>query len=123
MPVKGEAGMDELGKSDLDRSIERYMHDEEFCRLWKESEQEDTICDAIVRARIEQNLSQTQLAEASGIDKRVLSRIETGRNLPSLTTLSKIAKGLGKVLVIGFADPGGMTSAMPAANREGLARA
>jgi transcriptional regulator with XRE-family HTH domain len=45
-------------------------------------------------------LTQRQLSDRTGIDQAILSRIETGKANPSMNTLKKLAKGLGKRLII-----------------------
>ncbi len=47
-------------------------------------------------ARIEQDLTQGQIAEAIGAMQKSISRYETGISLPSLETLEKIARVLKK---------------------------
>lgn len=47
-------------------------------------------------ARIELDLTQTEFAEKLGAKQKSISRYETGVSLPSLTTLSKMAKVLKK---------------------------
>ena len=47
-------------------------------------------------ARIELDLNQTELAEKIGAKQKSISHYETSVSLPSLTTLSKIAKVLKK---------------------------
>jgi transcriptional regulator with XRE-family HTH domain len=47
-------------------------------------------------ARVENDLSQDQLAEAIKAKQKSISRYETGLSIPSLETLEKIAKTLKK---------------------------
>lgn len=47
-------------------------------------------------ARVELDLSQTELANAIGATQKSISRYEAGASLPSLETLAKIAKTLKK---------------------------
>ena len=47
-------------------------------------------------ARIEADLTQTQLAKIIKANQKSISRYETGASLPSLETLVKIAKALKK---------------------------
>ena len=47
-------------------------------------------------ARIELDLTQTQLAEKINVKQKSISRYETGASLPSIRTLVKIAKVLKK---------------------------
>ena len=60
--------------------------------------------DLIVRTRIQLELTQKQLAERSGVSQANISKIENGNYKPSVTTLNKIADGLGKRLVVDFID-------------------
>ena len=46
-------------------------------------------------AREQQELRQEDLAEKSGIQRPNIARIETGKHLPSVSTLQKIARTLG----------------------------
>ena len=45
--------------------------------------------------REKQKLTQEKLAELTGIDSKHLSRIENGRNYPSIETLEKLTSNLG----------------------------
>ena len=50
--------------------------------------------------RVKNGLSQRLLAKKSGISNTYLSDIEVGRTLPSVSTLLKISKSLGKDISI-----------------------
>ena len=69
---------------------------------YEKLEPEFQIIRAILDARIEQNMSQQELAERTGINRADLSRIENANANPSLKTLKRIAEGLGKKLEIRF---------------------
>jgi len=56
----------------------------------------------IIQARAEQNLTQQELADRTGIKQSNISRLESGHYNPSLEFLKKIANGLGKELHIEF---------------------
>ncbi len=56
----------------------------------------------ITQFRIEQNITQEELAKRTGIKQSNISRLESGSYNPSLQFLKKIAKGLGKDLSISF---------------------
>ena len=47
-------------------------------------------------------MTQKELAEKTGIRQSNISRIESGTSSPTIDTLSRIAAGLGKKLVIEF---------------------
>ncbi len=78
------------------------LADPEIYQAYKELEPEYEIIRQIVKARIEQNLTQTELAKKVGIKQAHISRLESGEYNPSLKFLKKIAKGLGKELHISF---------------------
>ena len=52
--------------------------------------------------RKEKGLTQQQLAEATGMNQRSISRIEMGNTNPTVRTLGRIARGFGKKLQIKF---------------------
>jgi ribosome-binding protein aMBF1 (putative translation factor) len=87
---------------DFDKHLNRKLQSPSFAKKWQESEVEHTLVKAIVEARNEAGMTQQQLSSVSEIDQAVLSRIESGKANPSIKTLQKVAKGLGKKLVIGF---------------------
>lgn len=87
---------------DFERYLQKQMKDSEFAKEWEAGEAEFRARKAIIEARISAKMTQSQLAEASGVDQRVISRIETGRSGATVRTLGRIAKGLGKTLEIRF---------------------
>lgn len=57
-------------------------------------------CKHILNIRKEQNISQQNLEEMSGVNRQVISRIEINKTDPQLSTILKILKPLGKTLSI-----------------------
>ena len=55
----------------------------------------DTIGNRMRALRLSQGMTQNETAEKSGISENYYSRIETGKNSPSLEKLTAIAKTLG----------------------------
>lgn len=49
----------------------------------------------LLERRLEQNLTQKQLAELSGVDQAEISRIERGQGNPTTTTLGALTRVLG----------------------------
>lgn len=58
------------------------------------------IVDAVISARIEQNLTQAELAVRAGTKQSNISRFESGNYNPSLEFMQKLAGALGKRLDI-----------------------
>lgn len=87
---------------DFDTYLGEQLKDPEFKKEWDRSEMEYQLMMMVLKARNEQNLTQSELAERTGIRQSNISRIEKGQAVPSILTLSKIAHGLGKELQIKF---------------------
>lgn len=60
------------------------------------------IREEIIRLRLQQGLSQKELAEKAGTKQSAISRLENGSYNPSIAFLSKIAHALGKEIKINF---------------------
>lgn len=60
---------------------------------------------ALVRARKESGMTQDQLAQASGVSRITIARIEQAHINPSFRTLEALAHGMGRTLTIGFEQP------------------
>ena len=56
----------------------------------------------VIAARIENNITQEELAQRTGIRQSNISRIESGAVSPTIETLARLASGLGKTLKIEF---------------------
>lgn len=78
------------------------LEDPEFRRGVEELDPEYEIIRQIIAARKELGLTQAELAERTGIRQSNLSRLESGNYNPSLAFLKKVAKGLGKKIVLTF---------------------
>lgn len=88
--------------SDLKKYIKKQMEDPDFKAEYDGTRAEHEVMRAIIKARLENNLSQKELAARSGIRQSNISRIESGMSLPNIATLEAIAKGLDKKLHIEF---------------------
>lgn len=55
--------------------------------------------------REERSMTQEDLVGHAGLDRSHLAKIEAGRINPSLSTLTRIARGLGVAIADLFADP------------------
>ena len=87
---------------DFEQHLNEKMKDPEFKAPWDALEADYSLINTLVKARNSAGLTQQQLSEKIGINQAVLSRIETGKANPSIGTLQKLAKGLGKKLIIDF---------------------
>lgn len=88
----------------LNEYIERQLEDPEFAEAWCEGEYQ--AMRALVLARVESGLSQRELSDRAGVPQKTISLIETADTNTTVRTLSKLARGMGKVLSISFEDCG-----------------
>ena len=87
---------------DFDRYLNEQMKDPDFKKEWDENEARYQLMMMVLRALNEEQLTQSELAERTGLRQSNISRIENGQSMPSIATLAKIAQGLGKRLEIRF---------------------
>ena len=86
----------------FDDYLQEQLKDPEFKKEWDDSQPEMDVIRAMIDARIEQNLTQKELAARTGIDQADISKLENGTRNPSLKLLKKLASGLGMQLKIEF---------------------
>lgn len=60
------------------------------------------IIQAMINARVSQNITQKELSAKTGITQADISRIENGTRNPSLSMVKKLAQGLGMQLKLEF---------------------
>lgn len=82
--------------------LKEKLMDPEFKKEWDEMEPEFQLIKAMLKGREEQNLSQRQLADKTGITQADISKIETGEANPTLETIKRLAAGLGMNLNLTF---------------------
>ncbi|MEX5284946.1 helix-turn-helix transcriptional regulator [Selenomonas sputigena] len=87
---------------DLDRYLDEQLKNPEFKKEWEAHELEYQLTMLLLKERRRQRLTQTELATRSGLRQSNISRIEKGQASPTLSTLNKIAYGLGKKIQIRF---------------------
>ena len=81
---------------------EKALKDPATYKAYKDLEPEYEIIRQVIQARIDQNLSQAELAIKAGTKQSNISRLENGNANPSLQFLKKLAASLGKELHIKF---------------------
>jgi len=76
------------------------MADENFKKEYESLEQEFNFAAKMIEVRLQEQLSQEQVARRMGTTQSVVARIESGRPLPSLRTLMRYATAVGRKLDI-----------------------
>jgi predicted transcriptional regulator len=80
----------------------KWMKNPAFKMAYDELETEDATIRACIEARDEAGLTQADVAERMGTTQPVVARLESGRQAPSLATLKRYAKAVGKSLRLQF---------------------
>ncbi|SDI36941.1 Helix-turn-helix [Halanaerobium congolense] len=75
---------------EFDQIVKSSMSEEEYERHILISK----ISADLIRLRLEQNMTQTDLAEKSGLKQSAIARLESEEVLPKLSTLLKLTKAL-----------------------------
>ena len=86
----------------FDDFVAEQLKDEEFRKEYEALEPEFAIKQAIIDARNAEGLTQKQLSALTGITQGDISKLENGNANPSLRTLQRLAKAMGKTLKIEF---------------------
>ncbi len=89
-----------MRKYTFEEHFEESMKDPAFREEWEKLQPEMAAVLAIVKAREEMGITQEKLAELTGIDQAVISKLETGKRKPTLKMLQRLAHGLGKIVQI-----------------------
>ncbi len=55
----------------------------------------EKVAKRLAQLRREQGMTQEQLADKSGLDRVAIANIETGIRRPTVTTIYRLAKGMG----------------------------
>jgi transcriptional regulator with XRE-family HTH domain len=95
---------------DFDKYLNEQLTNEEFKEEYEKLAPEYEFRRALTGARIKANLTQKQLAELMGTKQSAIARLESGRQMPTLDTLQKLAQVLGVDFIVG---PDGRVSANP----------
>ncbi len=89
-------------KDDFQRYLDKQLEDPEFRKEWEALEPEYAIMQALIDARNEAGITQTELSKRTGIAQTDISKLERGNGNPSLKTLKRLAEGLGMTLELKF---------------------
>lgn len=101
---KEELNMKDLQKF-LDESLKevRFIDDIEL-EPTQEYDMGREIAELVSFLRMEQEMTQRELAEKSGVSQANISRIENNNYCPSIQILKRLADAMGKRLVVDFMD-------------------
>lgn len=89
-----------INMDDFERFLEEQLKNPEFKKEWEDFQPELELMKQVIGERMEQNISQRELADRMGTKQANISRLENGNANPSLDFLKRLAKALGKKLEI-----------------------
>ena len=88
--------------SEFQELLQEQLKNPEFKKEWDDIQPEMDVIRAMIDARIEQNLTQKELAARTGIDQADISKLENGTRNPTVNLLKRLAEGMGMALKIEF---------------------
>jgi DNA-binding XRE family transcriptional regulator len=86
----------------LNDYLKEQLKDPDFKKEWEKNEAAYQVTRALIKARLEDKISQRELAKRAGTTQAVISRIENMNVSPSIGLLQRIAGSLGRKLEIRF---------------------
>lgn len=84
----------------FDQYFKKSLKDPEFNELWVNSSAKYQLSRQIIKKRLENKMSQQDLAKKSGTTQAVISRLENSTFNPSLNLLERVSSGLGSNLIL-----------------------
>jgi DNA-binding XRE family transcriptional regulator len=88
-----------MGRSVFEYHKEQMENNPEYKAAYNSLEQEFAIAGALIRARSEAGMTQTDVAARLGVTQPAVARIESGKNV-SLRTISRYAAAVGKKITL-----------------------
>jgi DNA-binding XRE family transcriptional regulator len=88
----------------VDEWLEEELQDEEFRLLWSEREAAYKIAREFLRLRKMQGLSQSEVARRAGLKQPAIARLESGAVRPTLDTIQRVARALGREVEISLVE-------------------
>jgi ribosome-binding protein aMBF1 (putative translation factor) len=100
---KSRRNLSPLGDSH-DHHVARRAQNAEYREARARYEAAETCACELIRYRMQHGITQVQLASLLDMPASVVSRLERGDHVPSIETLERVAKALGKRLDISFVE-------------------
>ena len=74
----------------FEKHLEEQLKDEEFKKEWEDLQPEYSIIDSLIKARLEQGITQKQLSEMTGRPQSNISRFESGNYNPTISFIANV---------------------------------
>ena len=76
----------------VNRSFARWKKDPAYAAAYEALHEEFALASSLIKARIQADMTQEQVATAMGTTQAAVARLESGRALPSTRTLQRFAE-------------------------------
>lgn len=84
-----------------EEGLKRDLQDSEFAKLYGAAQAKDTIAVTIAKARLEQGITQTELASKLSATQPYIAKLERGDVNPTIGTVGSILAILGLRMIVG----------------------
>jgi DNA-binding XRE family transcriptional regulator len=82
----------------IDDLKKNLLQDGAFKKAYDSLESEYELSRSIIQARQSKSMTQAQLAEKVGVKREMIARLESGTSNPTVGTVQRVARALGKEL-------------------------
>ena len=86
----------------VEEVFKKWREDPEYVAAYDALEEEFALATALIEARGNADMTQSEVAEAMGTTQAVVARLESGRSMPSTRTLKRYAEATNTNLRIRF---------------------
>jgi ribosome-binding protein aMBF1 (putative translation factor) len=83
---------------------DKLLTDPRVQKAYEALDDEYALARAIIQARVQSGLTQEELAKRMGTTQSVVARLESGKRLPSIRTLRRVAEATGTRLRTQFVE-------------------
>ncbi len=91
-----------MNKYNFRQHLQESLKDPKFQKIWNESDPEYQLSCKLIKLRLKNKISQSELAKKAKTTQAIISRIESMSANPSFETLKKISLALNCQLTVGF---------------------
>ncbi len=84
----------------FDQYFEKSLTDPKFKKAWEKASPAYQLSRQIIKNRLDQNMTQKELAQKVGTTQAIISKIENSNFNPSLKLLERISAGLNSPILL-----------------------
>jgi transcriptional regulator with XRE-family HTH domain len=85
---------------DYRKYLKKQLKDKQFKKEWDKLEPEYQLIESLIAARLKKGLTQEKLAQKINTKQESISRVESGRVVPTIPFLKRVAQALDSKLEV-----------------------